>query len=99
MAIPWVQLIKYAPSILSLSREVLQRTGTNTSQHSGTEGQVQVLAADLKRQAEVVHALAEQLQGLTTAVVALHRLLILALALGGAAFFMGAAALILPLVR
>jgi sensor c-di-GMP phosphodiesterase-like protein len=99
MAIPWVHLIKYAPTILSLSREVLQRTGTTASLQSGTEGQVRALAADLKRQAEVVHALAEQMQGLTAAVTALRRALILALALGVVACVTAAASLILILVR
>jgi hypothetical protein len=97
MAIPWISLLKHAPTILSLSREVLQRT--RQAPPAGEQDQVQTLAADLQRQAEVLHALAGQVEGLTAAVAALRRALVWAISLGAVACLLAAAALIVALAR
>lgn len=99
MAIPWIQLIKHAPTILNLSRDVLQRSRKpGGAPPAGPEG-VQALAADLQRQAEVLHALAGQIDGLTAALAALRRAMLLAVGLGSTAFVVAAAALVVALLR
>jgi hypothetical protein len=97
MVIPWIKLIKHAPTILSLSREVLQRTRQALPPTAGVQESVQTLAADLQRQAEVLHALAGQVEGLTAAVAALRRAMVWAVSLGGVACLLAAAALIAAL--
>jgi hypothetical protein len=97
MAIPWISLLKHAPTILSLSREVLQRT--RQAPPAGEQEPVRTLAADLQRQAEVLHALAGQVEGLTAAVAALRRALVWAISLGAVACLLAAAALIVALAR
>ncbi|HXV21474.1 MAG TPA: hypothetical protein VD811_10875 [Desulfuromonadales bacterium] len=97
MAIPWITLLKHAPAILSLSREVLRRTRQAPPPAAGAQGPVQVLAADLQRQAEVLHALAGQVDGLTAAVAVLRRALVWAGSLGAVACLLAAAALIVAL--
>jgi hypothetical protein len=96
MAIPWISLIKHAPTILSLSREVLQRT-RQAAPATGEQDAVRALTADLQRQAEVLHALAGQVEGLTAAVAALRRAMMWAITLGAVAFLLAAAALIVAL--
>jgi hypothetical protein len=95
MAIPWISLLKHAPTILSLSREVLQRT--RQAPPAGEQEPVRTLAADLQRQAEVLHALAGQVEGLTSAMAALRRALVWAISLGAVACLLAAAALIFAL--
>jgi MoxR-like ATPase len=96
--IPWLKLIRHAPKILSLARELRQRTRrTVPPVAAGATDEVQALAADLQRHAEVLHALAAQVEGLTAAAVSLRRALFLALFLGAAAFLLAAAALVLAM--
>jgi hypothetical protein len=97
MAIPWLQLIKHAPTILSLSRELLQRPRQPGPPPAGAEGQIRALAADLQRQAEVLHALAGQIEGLTAAAAALRRGLAWAISLAAIACALATAALIVAL--
>lgn len=94
MAIPWLTLIKHAPTILSLSREVLQRARQGPPPAGGGQDPLQALTADLQRQAEVLHALAGQVEGLTAAVATLRRALLWAICLGAVACLLAAAALI-----
>jgi hypothetical protein len=97
MVIPWIKLIKYAPTILSLSREVLQRSRQAPPPVAGGQDPVVTLAADLQRQAEVLHALAGQVDGLTAAVAALRRAMVWAISLGAIACLLAATALIVAL--
>jgi len=97
MVIPWIKLIKHAPTILSLSREVLQRTRQAPPPATGAQDPVKTLAVDLQRQAEVLHALAGQVEGLTSAMAALRRALVWAISLGAIACLLAAAALIVAL--
>ena len=97
MAIPWIKLIKHAPTILSLSREVLQRARQAPPPVAGEQDPVRALATDLQRQAEVLHALAGQVEGLTAAVAALRRAMLWAISLGAVACLLAAAALIVAL--
>lgn len=97
MAIPWIKLIKHAPAILSLSRDVLQRARQAPTPAGGARDPARVLVADLQRQAEVLHALAGQVEGLTAAVAALRRLALWAIATAAVACLLAAAALIIAL--
>lgn len=97
MAIPWIKLIKHAPAILSLSRDVLQRARQAPTPAGGERDPARVLVADLQRQAEVLHALAGQVEGLTAAVAALRRLARWAVVTAAVACLLAAAALIVAL--
>lgn len=96
MAIPWIKLIKHAPAILSLSREVLQRA-RQAPPAAGAQDPAGALAADLQRQAEVLHALAGQVEGLTAAAAALRRVALWAVSLASVACLLAAAALVVAL--
>ena len=96
MPIPWLKLITHAPTVLSLSRQVLQLS-RQTPRDAEQEDAVRALTADLQRQAEVLHALAGQVEGLTAAMAALRRAMIWAISLGAVAAFLAAVALFLTL--
>ncbi len=94
--IPWLKLIRHAPKILSLARELRQRTKRPVSPAAaGATDDVQALAADLQRQTEVLHAMAAQVAGLTAAAVSLRRAVFVAIILGAAAFLLAAVDLVL----
>ena len=98
MPIPWLKLVKHAPTFISLSRELLQRSGREPAA-AVPEEQLLLLASDLQRQAEVLHALAGELDALTAAIAAQRRSLLFACALGAGAFLLAAAALVLAVLR
>lgn len=109
MAIPWLQLVKYAPSILAMTNELLQKTrraepplGQVAGEHPDPgelAPRVALLQHDLRRQAEALHELAKQMEGLTTAVGEARRALRTALGLGGGALVTAVIALIVALAR
>jgi hypothetical protein len=81
MAVPWKQLIVFAPQIIDLSRELLKRARGNPA---GTElvraaepddvaQRVAALEENEHRQAELVARMATQLADLSKAVTVLHR--------------------------
>lgn len=96
MPIPWLKLIAHAPKVLSLSRQVLQLS-RQMPRDAEKKDAVRTLTADLQRQAEVLHALAGQVEGLTAAVAALRRTLTWAISLGAVAALLAAVALFLTL--
>jgi hypothetical protein len=96
MPVPWVQLIKLAPTILSLTNDLRRRARRLGKQpQAGADARLQELETDLAQQAEGLHLLARQVEGLTEAVTALRRSLRVALALGAAAVLLALAALFL----
>jgi hypothetical protein len=83
MPVPWAQIIRFMPSILDVSRELLRRTRRLPSDEGspGTdvvpagaalEGRVRALEENERRQAELVNSMADQLAQLTGAVTTLH---------------------------
>ena len=96
MPVPWVQLIKLAPTILSMTND-LRRSARRLGKQpqAGPDTRLQELEKDLAQQAEGLHLLARQVEGLTVAVTALRRYLLVALALGGGAVLLALAALFL----
>lgn len=82
MAVPWTQIIQWAPQILNLSRELLQRARrTGPAEKSlvraeNPEDQAARIAAleeNERRQAELVDRMALQLEQHSRALVSLHR--------------------------
>ncbi|MBE0598045.1 MAG: hypothetical protein IH614_12315 [Desulfuromonadales bacterium] len=100
MAIPWLHLVKLAPTIASLTNDLLQRSrpGEPRTAHSPPE-RLAELEAGLHRQAQALHGLAEQLQTTTVVLVGLRRRLLIALWLSGAALLLAGSALLLAALR
>ena len=74
MAIPWFQIVKLVPEIVSLSKQLLQQT--RTDQSSGAkplEERVAELEVNEQKQAELVASMAQQLAAMTDALSALHK--------------------------
>jgi len=82
MPVPWGQIIQWAPQIISLSRDLLQRArrGGGTLDKAMTTGSPDELASRVaaledteRRQAELVDRMAAQQAQLSAAVLSLHR--------------------------
>jgi hypothetical protein len=84
MAVPWTQIIRWAPQIIVLSRELLQRVRRETdlapaaSMSTGEPRpdlarRIIALEENERRQAELVQKMAEQQAELARAVVTLHQ--------------------------
>jgi len=81
MPVPWVQIVRFMPTILDVSRELLKRTrklpaGSQLPVESlskdSLEARVLALEENERRQAELVTSMADQLAQLTAAASALH---------------------------
>ena len=81
MPVPWSQIIQWAPQIISLSRELLQRARGGgapgkpvpTGSPEELAGRVAALEDNERRQAELVDRMAAQQAQLSDAVLSLHR--------------------------
>ena len=82
MAVPWTQIIQFAPQILSLSRELLQRarrtgpaekTLVRAPDPEDQSARIAALEENERRQAELVDRMASQLEQHSRALVSLHR--------------------------
>lgn len=80
MAVPWAQIIQWAPQIISLSRDLLNRsrapraeTLVRAADPENLASRVAALEENERRQAELVERMAEQQAQLSRAVVTLHR--------------------------
>jgi hypothetical protein len=81
MAVPWTQIIRWAPQIIGLSQELLKRSrglpAATTTVRAGEDGDLALRVASLeeneRRQAELVERMAEQQAELARAVITLHR--------------------------
>jgi hypothetical protein len=74
MAIPWFQIVKLVPEIVSLSKQLLQQT--RNAQSSGAkplEERVAELEVNERNQAELVASMAQQLAAMTDALTALRK--------------------------
>ena len=74
MAIPWFQIVKLVPEIVSLSKQLLQQT--KTAQSPGgkpVEDRIAELELNERKQAELVASMAQQLAAMTDAVTALRK--------------------------
>jgi hypothetical protein len=81
MAVPWLKIVQWAPQIITLSRELLQRsrrgpkTGELVRAADSTDlpARVTALEENERRQAELVEQMALQQAQLSKAVVSLHK--------------------------
>jgi dienelactone hydrolase len=80
MPVPWLQIVQWVPSILELSRELLNRSRRlppTSAGHSADPAdhaaRLAALEENERRQAELVSRMAEQTAQLTAAVTVLHR--------------------------
>ena len=74
MPVPWIQIVQWVPSILEVSRELLNRSRRPPATPDGDlVARVAALEENERRQAELVNRMAEQTAQLTTAITALHR--------------------------
>jgi hypothetical protein len=74
MAIPWFQIVKLVPEIVSLSKQLLQQT--KTAQSTGekpVEERLAELEANERKQAELVASMAQQLAAMTDALTVLRK--------------------------
>jgi uncharacterized coiled-coil protein SlyX len=74
MAIPWFQIVKLVPEIVSLSKQLLQQT--RNAQSSGAkplEERVAELEVNERNQAELVASMAQQLAAMTDALTVLRK--------------------------
>jgi hypothetical protein len=74
MAIPWFQIVKLVPEIVSLSKQLLQQTKTAASTGAKPlEERVAELEVNERNQAELVASMAQQLAAMTDALTALRK--------------------------
>lgn len=82
MAVPWTQIIQWAPQILNLSRELLQRARrtkpaeralVRAENSEDQAARISALEENERRQAELVDRMAAQLEQHSRALVSLHR--------------------------
>ena len=81
MAVPWTQILRWAPELITISRELMQRTKKTPSStelvradnHYDLEARIAALEENERRQAELVERMAEQQADLAGAVVTLHK--------------------------
>ena len=74
MAIPWFQIVKLVPEVVSLSKQLLQQT--RTAQSSGArplEERLAELESNERNQAELVASMAQQLAAMADALTALRK--------------------------
>ena len=77
MAIPWFQIVKLVPEILSLSKQLLQQTKTaQPSSAKPLDERVAELEANERKQAELVASMAQQIAAMTEGVTALGKQLL-----------------------
>jgi hypothetical protein len=81
MAVPWLKIIQWAPQIITLSRELLNRSRTprpsenlvRAADATDIPSRVVALEENERRQAELVDKMAAQQADLTRAIVAVHK--------------------------
>jgi dienelactone hydrolase len=77
MPVPWIQIVQWVPSILELSKELLNRSRRVPSAPGGAPAdpaaRLAALEENERRQAELVSRMAQQTAQLSAAVTALHR--------------------------
>ncbi len=91
MAIPWLKLVKYAPSVLSLTSDILQRSRSRKNgEEKSLEARIDVLEKNGREQAKALHAMAEQMEGMMAVIARLRRLLLGAFLMAGGALLLAA---------
>ncbi|HKQ83137.1 MAG TPA: hypothetical protein VJS42_13175 [Steroidobacteraceae bacterium] len=79
MAIPWMQIVKWMPSIVQVSRELIARTqreppiDTRNASHDELAQRIARLEDNERRQAELVNQMAEQLSQFSQVLLIMRR--------------------------
>jgi|SRR5262245_57105103 len=73
MPVPWLQIVQWVPSILELSRELLNRSRRPVAPTTDPATRLAALEENDRRQTELLSRMAEQTAQLTAAVTVLHR--------------------------
>lgn len=81
MPVPWVQIVQWVPSILEVSRQLLQeaRKRPAATPMTGNElpgelaARIATLEENERRQVELLHQMAEHIGEMTHALTALHK--------------------------
>jgi hypothetical protein len=79
MAIPWMQIVKWMPSIVQVSRELLRRTESEppmdprTASNDALARRILELEENERRQAQLVNQMAEQLAQFSHVLIALRQ--------------------------
>jgi hypothetical protein len=74
MAIPWFQIVKLVPEIVSLSKQLLQQTrNAQSTAAKPLDERVAELEVNERNQAELVASMAQQLAAMTDALTALRK--------------------------
>ena len=99
MAIPWFQIVKLVPEIVSLSKQLLQQT--KTAQSTGgkpLDERIGELEVNERKQAELVASMAQQLAAVTDALTVLRKQVSVFRLLSILSLFLAIAAIIMALV-
>lgn len=83
MPVPWVQIVQWVPSILEVSRQLLQETRKRSPEAAAAlsgdvpptdlTARIATLEENERRLAELINRMAEHIGQLTEAVTALHK--------------------------
>lgn len=82
MAVPWVQIVQWVPSILEVSRQILKETrkkpgsqlvGDEDTSLADAAARIAWLEENERRQAELINQMAEHIGQLTLAVTELRK--------------------------
>ena len=99
MAIPWFQIVKLVPEIVSLSKQLLQQTKTaQSTEAKPLEDRVAALEVNERKQAELVASMAQQLAAVTDALTVMRKQVLVFRLLSIIALFLAIAAIIMALV-
>ena len=99
MAIPWFQIVKLVPEIVSLSKQLLQQTKTaQSTEAKPLEDRVAALEVNERKQAELVASMAQQLAAVTDALTVLRKQASVFRLLSIISLFLAIAAIIMALV-
>jgi hypothetical protein len=99
MAIPWFQIVKLVPEIVSLSKQLLQQTKTaQSTEAKPLEERVAALEVNERKQAELVASMAQQLAAVTDALTVLRKQASVFRLLSMISLFLAIAAIIVALV-
>jgi hypothetical protein len=104
MAIPWMQIVKWAPSIVQVSRELLRRTqaeppmDVRTASHDELARRVSALEENERRQAQLINQMAEQLAQYSQVLLAMRQRVLWSTIAAVVAGVVGIAALVFALL-
>jgi TolA-binding protein len=99
MAIPWFQIVKLVPEVVSLSKQLLQQSKTARNTGGKTQDQrIVELEANERKQAELVASMAQQIAAMAEAITSLRRQLLLLRTISTVSLFVAILAIVLSAI-